>query len=214
MPNEKHLIVVHTEVNGSSEMKKSLVLMWALGWCLHSPLAAAYDCYQPSPTAEFLEDEYRNNEKSLLIDKNAEELQFLKQLKGQWSGTGEEISCKGSDSNPQKLHKQMQVEADIEESSIVLLKARLEKSFPAERVSRSETIGLINIESLYGLSANGRHIEANQREFASNGLNAGVRYLEYVITIDAPSDEQLNVEWSLFTNGVYVFTQKLNLTRN
>ncbi|WP_417510339.1 hypothetical protein [Methylophaga sp.] len=195
-------------------MRKSYVLMWVLGWCLHSPVAAAYDCYQPSPTVESLEEEYRNNDKSLVIDKNEEALQFLKQLKGQWTGTGEEISCKGSDNNPQKLHKQMQVEADVEESSIVLFKARLEKVLPAERVSRSETLGLINIESLYGLSANGRHIEANQREFASNGPNAGVRYLEYMITIDAPNDDELYVEWSLFTNGVYVFTQKLNLTRN
>jgi hypothetical protein len=213
-PTEKHLILVHNVINGSSAMKKYCLLMLILGWCIYSPVAAAYECYQASPTSESLEDEYRNNDKSLRVDKNAEELQFLKQLKGKWKGTGEEISCKGSDANPEKLHKNMNVEADVEESSIVLFKARLEKEFPAERISRSDTLGLINTESLYALSVNGRHIEANQREYASNGPDAGVRYQEYMISIGAPSDDEIHVEWSLFTNGVYVFTQKLNLTRD
>lgn len=195
-------------------MKKYCLLMLILGWCLHSPVVAAYECYQTSPTADSLGDEYRNNDKSLRIDKNEKQLQFLKKLKGKWSGSGEEISCKGSESHPEKLHKKMQVKADVEESSIVLFKARLEKEFPAEGISRSDTLGLINTESLYALSVNGRHIEVNQREFASNGPDAGVRYLEYMISIDAPTDEQLHVEWSLFINSVYVFTQKLDLTRD
>jgi len=174
---------------------------------------AAFECYQASPTAEALEDEYQNNDNSFSISGDEKELQFLKDLKGKWQGTGEEISCKGTESHPEKISKTMNVEADVIENGIVLFRAKLEKSFPTEGISRSDDIGLINTDSLYSLSVNGRNVEANQREFASNGANAGVRYLEYMIRIQAPSDNNINIEWDMFTNGVYVFTQKLNLTR-
>lgn len=188
--------------------------MWALGWCLHSPVVAAYDCYQESPTAQSLGDKYRDIDKSLRVDKNEKELQFLNKLKGKWSGTGEEIHCEGPERHPERLQKKMQVKAEVRESSNVLFRAQLEKKFPAEGVTRSDRIDLINIKNLYTLSVNGRHINANQREHATNGPDAGVRYMEYMISIDAPTDDELHVEWSLFTNGVYVFTQKLNLTRD
>jgi hypothetical protein len=213
-PTEKHLILIHNVINGSSEMKKYCLLMLILGWCLHSPVVAAYECYQESPAAESLGDEYRNIDKSLRIDKNEKELLFLKNLKGKWSGSGEEIFCKGSQSDSKKLQKKMQVKAEVEESGKVLFRAQLEKKFPDEGVTRSDRLDLINIKSLYALSVNGRRIEANQREHATNGPDAGVRYLEYMISIDAPTEDELHVEWSLFTNGVYSFTQKLDLTRD
>lgn len=211
--------------------------VWGLGCValLMSSSASAYSCYEPSAAFEELGEEGYYEATPIEVADNEPALAFLKDLNGDWKGTLKESDCFGSDTNPRVKQKSAEVEVEVLENSSAFFSARLKKDY-GNGTSANEKLDLLVHGSLYGLSVQGTSLEANERQRrffispelalilndpkksaaekqkARDKLQKG-RFVEIVTEI-TQFDDILNIEWSMFSNGVYVYTQTLNLERD
>jgi hypothetical protein len=200
-----------------------------------SSSVSAYSCYEPSAAFEALGEEGYYEAEPIEVDENEPSLAFLKALKGDWKGTLKEKDCFGSDANPRVKQKTADVEVEILENNSAFFSAKLKKDYD-NGTSANEKLDLLVHGAMYGLSVQQTTLEANERQRrffipaalaailndpsksaaqkqqARNKLQTG-RFVEIVTEI-TQIDDILNIEWSMFSNGVYVYTQTLSLERD
>jgi hypothetical protein len=216
-------------------MKRHLLLICTSAWLLISQSAIAYECYALSDAFQALgPDDYYDAE-PISVPDDAPALAFLTDLEGKWTGTLQESDCVGPDSRPVIKTKSAEVDAEIVENSSAFLTVKMKKEY-GRGSSANDTLTLLIHDTLYALSVVGTSLEANERQrrfylppellvilnddsisdsakqTARNKLQRG-RFVEIESHIEQQGD-RLDIEWHLFTNGVYVYSQTLNLQRN
>lgn len=181
-----------------------------------SPDAYAFYCFEPSPTFLRLGDVYFDDT-SERIDVTGQEpgLSVVKKLRGEWEGRLSEVRCEGSDENPEAYYEEAEVEAEVRESNTALFLLSLSKEYEHSFIIDGDKIFLMNLGSLYALRVSDQHVSASERERrAGYGNQGGSRYVEIFSDISIHSPDAITVEWQMFSNGYFVYSQRLELERD
>lgn len=180
-----------------------------------SPTVQAYQCFESSPTYLHMGETYfTDTAKRIAVQGDDPALDIVRKLQGEWEGTLSEILCEGDKEAPELLYREAEVEADVKQSNTALFLISMSKTYRNSFIA-SESVYLMNKGSLYSLRISDNHVSASERERRSlQGKQTGTRYVEVFSEIEIENDDQITVDWQLFSNGVFVYSQRLTLDRD
>jgi hypothetical protein len=175
----------------------------------------AFECFEPSPAYARLGDSYFDNSQGRInVSGDEAGLQVLKSLQGDWDGTLSELICEGDEAALEVLYREAEVEAEILPSNTALLLLSLSKEYLDSHLIEGDKVFLLNKGSMYSLRISDEYISAVERERRNWGpRRRGSHYVEVMSDLTLHSDDAITVEWSMFSNGVFVFSQRLRLKR-
>ncbi len=180
-----------------------------------SPVVQAYYCFEPSPTYLQMGDAYfTDTSRRIVVQGDEPALEIVENLQGEWEGNLSEIICEGNKEKPELIYREAEVEADVKDSNTALFLISMSKTY-RDTFVESESVFLMNKGSMYSLKINDSLISATERERRSlQGRQAGNRYVEVFSQIAIENEDQITVDWQLFSNGVFVYSQRLTLDRD
>ncbi len=180
-----------------------------------SPAVQAYYCFEPSPTyLQMGEAYFTDTARRIVVEGDEPALDILENLQGEWEGYLSEIICEGDKEAPEPIYREAEVEADVKDSNTALFLISMSKTYRDSFVE-SESVFLMNRASMYSLRINDSFVSASERERRSlQGRQIGTRYVEVFSEIEIENDDQITVDWQLFSNGVFVYSQRLTLDRD
>lgn len=184
-----------------------LLSLWLL-----MPMAQAQQCFEPSPNFMALGDAYFNINDAEELNGENPAVQFLQTLEDEWRGSVDEIECYGSDENPRLEERKADVTADISQSSSALLVADLTKTYRHGTVS-GDKVFLLDKTSVFNMQALKNEVRATER-LRRVWANSGSQLIEIFSTIRLVTDDQLFIDWQMYSNGVFVFSQTMDLQRD
>jgi len=180
-----------------------------------SPALLAYECGEASPNYLELGDAYFQSDNRFSVSGDEPALAFMKTLKGDWQGDFSEINCDAVDYPDQTEYRQGEVEVDVRSSNTALFLADLNKDYDDGYLSRGDEVFLMDKDSLHLLRVNDKRISAQERERRVAGWNgSGSRFVEVFSEIQRYNEDEIQVDWFLFSNGYFVFSQRLTLERD
>lgn len=190
-----------------------LLLMFVLG---SSPEAYAFYCFEPSPTFLRMGDAYFDDTSERITVTGEESgIEVLRNLRGEWEGHLSELSCEGTDEAPDAYYDEAEVEAEVRESNTALFLLSLSKEYEHSYLIDGDKIFLMNLGSMYALRISPEHVSASERERrAWYGYRPGSRYVEVFSDITIHNPDEITVEWQTFSNGYFVYSQRLELHRD
>ncbi|MTI62892.1 hypothetical protein [Methylophaga sp.] len=180
-----------------------------------SPAVQAFYCFEPSPTyLQLGEDYFTDTSNRIVVEGDEPGLEVVENLQGEWEGYLSEIICEGDQEAPEPIYREAEVEADVKDSNTALFLISMSKTYRDSFVE-SESVYLMNKGSMYSLRINDSFISASERERRSlQGKLTGSRHVEVFSQIEIENDDQITVDWQLFSNGVFVYSQRLTLERD
>lgn len=183
---------------------------------LLSPAVQAFNCFEPSPAYLRLGDAYfDDNEQKIDVSGDESALAIVRNLQGEWEGSLSELICEGTEAEPSLKYQEAEVEADVKASNTALFLIAMSKHYKHYATIDSETVFLMNKNSMLSLRIDDSAISATERERrGGHGYRGGSRYVEVHSEIQIHSDDAMSVEWQLFSNGVFVYSQRLLLERD
>lgn len=189
-----------------------LVVMTIL---LSSP-AQAFFCFEPSPTYLQLGESYFDDEgERILVRGDERGLEKLHSLQGEWEGRLSELICEGTREQSEAYFREAEVEADVRDSNTALFLISLSKEYDNSYISSGDRVFLMNKGSMYSLRISDKGASARERERrGSAGKRSGSRYVEVFSEIMIHDEDEITVEWWLFSNGYFVYSQRLTLERD
>lgn len=189
------------------------ILLLAL---LLAPTAQAFYCFEPSPTYLRMGEAYFEEDHDKIVVRGDEPgIKTVKALKGEWEGHLSELICEGTENSPETYYQEAEVEADVRDSNTALFLISLSKEYDNSYLSFGDKIYLMNIASMYSLRISDAHVSASERERrAWHGNRTGSRFVEVFSDIFIHNEDEITVEWQLFSNGVFVYSQRLILERD
>jgi len=187
----------------------------AVLFLLLSPAAQAFYCFEPSPSYLRLGEPYFDDREQKIEVKGDEKgIEIVKRLQGEWDGTMSEIICEGTQEAPEPYYQEAEVEAEVRESNTALFLISLSKTYDNSYISSGDRVFLMNLKSMHSLRISPDYIEATERERrAWLNHHGGSRYVEVHSQIQIHSQDAITVDWQLFSNGVFVYSQRLLLER-
>lgn len=194
-------------------MKLPLVLA---SLCMLSPTVQAFNCFEPSPSYLRLGEAYfEDSEQKIVINGDEPALEIVRDLQGEWEGSLSELICEGTEQEPLLRYQEAEVEADVKESNTALFLIAMSKRYKSYATIDSETVFLMNMGSMLSLRMSDDFISATERERRGwHGHHGGSRYVEVHSEILIHNDDAITVDWQLFSNGVFVYSQRLLLERD
>lgn len=193
-------------------MVRGLILL--LSMLLLSPVAQAFYCFEPSPVYLSLGEQYFESDNDRIqVQGNEKKLEVLEKLEGEWDGQLSELICEGSEDKPEPYYREGEVEADIRPSNTALLLMSLSKEYNSHYFE-GDKVFLMNKGSMFSLRISDDYATAHERERRGfGGIRHGSRFVEVFSEVFIHSTDAITVEWLLFSNGVFVYSQKLVLER-
>jgi hypothetical protein len=175
----------------------------------------AFYCFEPSPSYLQMGDAYFTDTANRIVVQGDEPgLEVVENLQGEWDGYLSEIICEGDREAPEPVYREAEVEAEVKDSNTALFLISMSKTYRDSFVE-SESVFLMNKGSMYSLRINDRAISASERERRTlQGRQTGTRYVEVFSQIGIENEDQITVDWQLFSNGVFVYSQRLTLERD
>lgn len=194
-------------------MKLTLVL---LSLAMLSPTVQAFNCFEPSPAYLRLGETYfDDNEQKVEINGDEPALEIVRALQGEWEGELSELICEGTEADPLLKFREAEVEADVKESNTALFLIAMSKSYKDYAAIDNESVFLMNMNSMHSLRIEPNAISATERERRNwNRFRGGSRFVEVHTEIVIHNDDAISVDWQLFSNGVFVYSQRLQLERD
>lgn len=190
-------------------------LLVFLAMLISSPVQAFY-CFEPSPTYLRLGESYFADEgERILVRGDEPGLENLQNLQGEWEGQLSELICEGSQDQPETYYQEAEVEAEVRDSNTALFLISLSKEYDNSYISSGDRVFLMNKGSMYSLRVSDKGASARERERRGwAGNHGGSRYVEVFSDIVIYNEDEISVEWLLFSNGVFVYSQRLTLERD
>jgi len=194
-------------------MVRGLVL--SLLMLLLSPAAQAFYCFEPSPVYLSLGERYFESENDRIkVQGNEKKLEVLENLEGEWEGQLSEVICEGTEDKPEPYYREAEVEAEVRLSNTALLLMSLSKEYNSHYFE-GDKVFLMNKGSMFSLRINDHYATAHERERRGfGGIRHGSRFVEVFSEVFIHSADAITVEWLLFSNGVFVYSQRLTLERD
>lgn len=194
-------------------MKLTLVL---LSLAMLSPTVQAFNCFEPSPAYLRLGETYfDDNEQKVEINGDEPALEIVRALQGEWQGELSELICEGTEADPLLKYREADVEADVKESNTALFLIAMSKRYKDYAAIDNESVFLMSMNSMHSLRIDSSAISATERErHSGHGYRGGSRYVEVHSEILIHDDDTISVDWQLFSNGVFVYSQRLQLERD
>lgn len=176
----------------------------------------AFYCFEPSPTYLRLGESYfADEEPRILVQGDEPGLDVLENLQGEWEGQLSELICEGTQDQPETYYQEAEVEADVRESNTALFLISLSKEYDNSYISSGDRVFLMNKGSMYSLRISREEASARERERRGwAGNRGGSRYVEVFSDIVIHNEDEITVDWILFSNGVFVYSQRLTLERD
>jgi len=160
------------------------------------------------------ESYFTDTSSRIVVQGDEPALDIMENLQGEWEGFLSEIICEGDKEAPEPIYREAEVEADVKDSNTALFLISMSKTYRDSFVE-SESVYLMNKASMYSLRINDSFISASERERRNlQGKQTGNRYVEVFSQIEIENDDQIVVDWQLFSNGVFVYSQRLTLDRD
>ena len=132
---------------------------------------------------------------------------FLRDLVGEWELSVKEITCKGSDKNPNVVRREADGNAKITESNLGPLRIELNKYYRADRVSQNELILLLNLEAISRFEISDTKLSVSEWLWR---YTPDRRLLETIYTIEK-SNKGVSIELFYFEQGYYISSQLISL---
>ena len=176
------------------------------------PMAQAQTCFEPSPNVAALGEAYYDVSGALPVSKSDPNLAFLSDLADDWHGELVERECTGSDTNPTEEWRRAEVEATIKPNDSALFVIDLAKTY-RHRIISGETVFLLDNSSVFDINSRPAGVQATER-LRRGVLNRGTQLVEIMSDIQLLNPNQLHVDWHLYSNGVFVYSQSLRLRRH
>ncbi|GAB4299589.1 MAG: hypothetical protein Kow0083_11790 [Methylophaga sp.] len=180
--------------------------------------AQAFSCFEPSPTylkmgESYFDDSDASNK--IRVTGQEQGLEILRSLQGEWDGVSSELFCEGNEDKPEPIYREATVEAEVRDANTALFLLSLSKRYKHYAIIESDTVFLMNRGSMYSLRVSDSLIRASERERrAWRGSRSGSRYVEVFSEIRIHNNKAITVEWQLFSNGHFVYSQRLALERS
>ncbi len=179
-----------------------------------SQTVAAFYCFEPSPTYLRMGEDYFLPDKRIEVKGGEAGLAIVENLKGEWQGRLSELICEGSEAAPEPYYREAEVEAEVLDSNTALFLLSMNKEYNGYSFS-GDKVFLMNKGSMYSLRISHEHVSASERERrVFQGNNVGSRFVEVFSDIFIHNEDEITVEWLLFSNGVFVYSQRLILQRD
>lgn len=195
--------------------------MLSVRWlCLLAVLASspvqAFYCFEPSPTYLRLGEAYfADSGNKIAVRGDEPGLEKIKALQGEWEGYLSELICKGTQEAPEPYYQEAEVEADVWDSNAALFLISLSKVYDNSYISTGNKVFLMNKGSMHSLRISDNFVSASERERRGlHGKRIGSRYVEVFSDIVIHNEDEITVEWQLFSNGYFVYSQRLTLQRD
>ncbi len=182
-----------------------------------TPLSAqAFYCHEPSPTYLRLGQSYFDDrEPKIAVRGDEPGLRVLDDLKGEWEGYLTELSCEGTRDQPEPIQRYAEVEAEIRDSNTALLLISMSKEYDSSYISDGDRVFLMNKGSMTSLRISKQGASAEEQERRnSGGYRGGSRYVEVFSDVVIHNEDEISIEWQLFSNGYFVYRQRLELERD
>jgi hypothetical protein len=181
-----------------------------------SPSVQAFNCFEPSPAYLRLGETYfEDSEQKIVVNGDESGLEIVRDLKGEWEGELSELICEGTETAPLLKYREAEVEADVKASNTALFLIAMSKRYKDYAAIDNETVFLMNMNSMHSLRIEPNAISATERERRSwHGYRGGSRFVEVHTDIVIHNDDAISVDWLLFSNGVFVYSQRLQLERD
>lgn len=132
-------------------LTKSIVTILLLSTAAFANLAAAEDCYAPSPNLIEAESDYYNldNTSTLSPGEKQRVNSLFRTLAGKWKGKATLTECSGPDSAPRinTRHAVLTLKANLTSNGSLNLSA--DKDYQEERVNRPENLALLSNTPLF-----------------------------------------------------------------
>ncbi|WP_438971229.1 hypothetical protein [Methylophaga sp.] len=175
----------------------------------------AFECFEPSPVYLELGERYFTSEADRIVVNGTEEkLDVLENLKGEWEGRLNEFICEGTEDKPESYYRDAEVEAEVRDSNTALFLISMNKEYNGDYFE-GEKVFLMNKGSMFSLRINDRYASAHERERRGvHAIRGDSRFVEVFSEITIHNDDAITVEWLLFSNGVFVYSQRLSLERD
>lgn len=182
---------------------------------LLSPGTQAFYCFEPSPSYLRLGESYfDDSEQKIEVNGDEKGIAIVKRLRGEWDGSLSELICEGTQEAPEPYYQEAEVEAEVRESNTALFLISLSKTYDNSYISSGDKVFLMNLDSMHSLRISPDYIEATERERrAWHNRHGGSRYVEVHSQIQIHNEDTITVDWQLFSNGVFVYSQRLLLER-
>lgn len=184
---------------------------------LLTPLSAqAFYCHEPSPAYLRLGESYFDDRKQKIAVRGDEPgLKVLENLQGEWEGDLTELNCEDTRDQPEPIQRYAEVEAEIRDTNTALLLISMSKEYDSSYISDGDRVFLMNKGSMTSLRISEQGASAEERERRSWGGNrGGSRYVEVFSDVVIHNDDEISIEWQLFSNGYFVYRQRLELERD
>lgn len=180
-----------------------------------SPTLWAYECGEASPNYLELGEAYYQSDNRFSVSGDEPALAFMKTLQGDWQGDFSEVNCDAIAYPDQTAYRQGEVDVEVRSSNTALFLADLNKDYDDGYLSRGDEVFLMDKDSLFLLRVNDKRISAQERERRVAGWNgSGSRFVEVFSEIQLHNADEMQVNWFLFSNGYFVFSQHLTLERD
>jgi hypothetical protein len=177
-----------------------------------SPVAQAFYCFEPSPVYLEMGQSYFDSDADRIeVRGDEQKLEVLENLQGEWEGSLSELICEGTEKEPKPYYQEAEVEADVRESSTSLFLISLSKEYKSHYF-QGDKVFLMNKGSMFSLRIADQHAIAHERE--RRGFRHGSQFVEVYSEIFIHNEDEISVEWLLFSNGVFVYSQSLTLERD
>lgn len=176
----------------------------------------AFYCFEPSPAYLRLGESYFDDrEQKIAVGGDEPGLKVLENLQGEWDGQLTELICEGSRDQPEPIQRYAEVEAELRDSNTALLLISMNKEYDSSYISDGDRVFLMNKGSMTSLKISEQGASAEERERRSwAGNRGGSRYVEVFSDVVIHNEDEITVEWLLFSNGVFVYSQRLDLERD
>lgn len=193
-------------------LRTTVLSLWLL---LLSPAAGAFDCFEPSPVYLQLGEAYFDSVTDRIEVKGDEKkLDVLTRLQGEWEGSLSELICEGTEQRPEPYYREAEVEAEVRDSNTALFLISLSKEYNGHYFE-GDKVFLMNKGSMFALRISDQLAVAHERERRGfGGIRHRSRFVEVYSEIFIHNDDEITVEWLLFSNGVFVYSQRLILERD
>jgi hypothetical protein len=158
---------------------------------------------------------FEDDEPKIVVSGDEPALEIVRDLQGEWEGELSELICEGTEADPLLKYREAEVEADVKESNTALFLIAMSKSYKDYAAIDNESVFLMNMNSMHSLRIEPNAISATERERRSwNRFRGGSRFVEVHTEIVIHNDDAISVDWQLFSNGVFVYSQRLQLERD
>lgn len=176
----------------------------------------AFYCFEPSPAYLRLGESYFDDrEQKIAVQGTESGLKILENLQGEWEGELTELICEGDQDEPEPVQRYADVEAELRDSNTALILISMNKEYDSGYISDGDRVFLMNKGTMTSLRISEQGASADERERRGWGGNpGGSRYVEVMSDIVIHNDDAISIEWQLFSNGYFVYRQRLELERD